>query len=102
MQPLPFFLLLLACGNPAPPPAAELAVPPAEVLQRRYGSLRAADEPVGWLPATEPLLGNYVFRGKQYGRPMLGCFEMHYTSPGGELRVRLLNLVDEGQVLEVR
>ncbi|MBL7939078.1 MAG: hypothetical protein JNL43_06955 [Flavobacteriales bacterium] len=71
-----------------------------EVLWQRYGSLRTADEPVGWLPTTKTLLENYVFRGTQYGRPMLGCFEVGYTTPGGELGVRILNLVDEGQVLQ--
>ncbi|HRH70512.1 MAG TPA: hypothetical protein PLB89_13470 [Flavobacteriales bacterium] len=70
-----------------------------EVLWQRYGSLRTADEPVGWLPTTRPLLENYIFRGTQYGRPMLGCFEVEYTTPGGELGLRILNLVDEGQVL---
>ena len=40
-----------------------------------------------------------MFRGTQYGRPMVGCFEVGYTTPGGELGVRLLGLVDEGEVL---
>lgn len=70
-----------------------------EVLQQRYGSLRAQDEPPGWLPADAPPQENYVFRGTQYGRPMLGCFEVGYTTPGGELWVRLLGLVEEGEVL---
>jgi hypothetical protein len=72
-----------------------------EVLTQKYGSLRTADEPPGWLPASEPLQENFVFRGTQYGRPMLGCFEVSYTRPGGELGVRLLGLVDEGEVLRV-
>ncbi len=70
-----------------------------EVLTQRYGSLRAADEPPGWLPASEPLPENFVFRGTQYGRPMIGCFEIGYTTPGGELWVELRGLVDEGEVL---
>lgn len=70
-----------------------------EVLTQRYGSLRTADEPIGWLPASEPLQENFVFRGTQYGRPMMGCFEVSYTTPGGELGVRLLGLVGEGEVL---
>jgi hypothetical protein len=72
-----------------------------EVLTQKYGSLRTADEPPGWLPASEPLQDNFVFRGTQYGRPMLGCFEVSYTTPGGELGVRLMGLVDEGEVLRV-
>ena len=70
-----------------------------EVLTQKYGSLRAADEPPGWLPSNEPLQENFVFRGAQYGRPMLGCFEVSYTTPGGQLGVRLLGLVEEGEVL---
>ncbi|MFN8351225.1 MAG: hypothetical protein U0U25_07150 [Flavobacteriales bacterium] len=70
-----------------------------EVLSQRYGALRTADEPPGWLPATLPLPENFVFRGIQYGRPMVGCFEVGYTTPGGELWVRLMGLVDEGEVL---
>jgi hypothetical protein len=73
-----------------------------EVLMQRYGSLRTADEPLGWLPATELLPENIVFRGTQYGRPMIGCFEIGYTTPGGELWVRLMSLVDEGEVLRVQ
>lgn len=73
-----------------------------EVLHQRYGSLRAKDEPLGWLPADEPLQENYVFRGTQYGRPMVGCFEVGYTTPGGELWVRLLGLVEEGQSLRAQ
>jgi hypothetical protein len=73
-----------------------------EVLQQRYGSLRAKDEPLGWLPAEEPPQENYVFSGTQYGRPMIGCFEVGYTTPGGELWVRLLGLVDEGEVLRAQ
>lgn len=72
-----------------------------EVLTQKYGSLRKADEPPGWLPATEPPQENFVFGGTQYGRPMLGCFEVSYTTPGGELGVRLSGLVDEGEVLQV-
>jgi len=70
-----------------------------EVLSQRYGALRTADEPPGWLPASEPLQENFVFRGTQYGRPVIGCFEVGYTTPGGELWVRLMGLVDEGEVL---
>ena len=70
-----------------------------EVLSQRYGALRTADEPPGWLPATLPLPENFVFRGIQYGRPMVGCFEVGYTTPGGELWVRMMGLVDEGEVL---
>ena len=70
-----------------------------DVLTQRYGSLRTADEPMGWLPASEPLPENFVFRGNQYGRPMIGCFEIGHTTPGGELWVRLMGLVDEGEVL---
>jgi hypothetical protein len=73
-----------------------------EVLTQKYGSIRPADETPGWLPASEPLRENFVFRGTQYGRPMIGCFEVSYTTPGGELGVRLLGLVDEGEVLQVR
>jgi hypothetical protein len=73
-----------------------------EVLTQKYGSLRTADEPPGWLPASEPLPENFVFRGTQYGRPMIGCFEIGYTTPGGELWVRLMGLVDEGEVLRVQ
>jgi hypothetical protein len=72
------------------------------VLQQNYGSLRTADEPMGWLPATEPLPENLVFRGTQYGRPMIGCFEIGYTTPGGELWVRLMGLEDEGKVLRAQ
>ncbi|HRO98989.1 MAG TPA: hypothetical protein PLN54_06090, partial [Flavobacteriales bacterium] len=61
-----------------------------------------ADEPPGWLPAEEPIEGALVFRATQYGRPMLGCFEVSYTTPGGELGVRLMGLVDEGEVLRVQ
>lgn len=70
-----------------------------EVLTQKYGTIRTADEPPGWLPASEPLQENFVFRGTQYGRPMIGCFEVGYTTPGGELWVRLMGLVDEGEVL---
>lgn len=73
-----------------------------EVLTQRYGSLRASDEPPGWLPVEAPLEGAPVFRGTQYGRPMIGCFEIGYTTPGGELWVRLMGLVDEGEVLRVQ
>ncbi len=73
-----------------------------EVLMQRYGSLRTADEPLGWLPASELLPENFAFRGTQYGRPMIGCFEIGYTTPGGELWVRLMSLVDEGEVLRVQ
>lgn len=72
------------------------------VLQQNYGSLRTADEPPGWLPAEEPIEGALVFRATQYGRTMLGCFEVSYTTPGGELGVRLIGLVDEGEVLRVQ
>lgn len=72
------------------------------VLQQNYGSLRTADEPPGWLPAEEPIEGALVFRATQYGRPMLGCFEVSYTTPGGEVGVRLMGLVDEGEVLRVQ
>ncbi len=73
-----------------------------EVLTQKYGALRTADEPPGWLPASEPLQENYVFHSFQYGRPMLGCFEVTYTTPGGELGVRLISLVEEGEVLRVQ
>jgi hypothetical protein len=73
-----------------------------EVLTQKYGSLRTADEPLGWLPAEEPIEGVFVFRGTQYGRPMIGCVEIGYTTPGGELWVRLLGLVDEGEVLRAQ
>jgi hypothetical protein len=73
-----------------------------QVLKQRYGSLREADEPIGWLPAEEPLQGALVFHSTQYGRPMVGCFEVGYTTPGGELRVTLQGLVDEGAVLKVQ
>ena len=72
------------------------------VLKQNYGSLRTADEPPGWLPASEPVPENLVFRGTQYGRPVIGCFEISYTTPGGELGVRLMGLVDEGEVLRVQ
>jgi len=49
-----------------------------------------------------PLEGAPVFRGTQYGRPMIGCFEIDHTTPGGELWVRLMGLVDEGEVLRVQ
>lgn len=70
-----------------------------QVLQQRYGRVRTADEPIGWLPADEAPRGMLVFLATQYGRPMMGCFEIGYTTPGGELWVRLMGLVDEGQVL---
>lgn len=73
-----------------------------DVLTQRCGSLRTADEPTGWLPASAPLPETFVFRGTQYGRPMIGCFEIGYTTPGGELWVRLMGLVDEGEVLRVQ
>ena len=73
-----------------------------EVLSQRYGTLRTPDEPPGWLPAEEPWQGARVFRSTQYGRPMIGCFEVIYTTPGGELGVRPGGLVEEGEVLEVR
>lgn len=73
-----------------------------EVLTQKYGSLRTEDEPPGWLPVSEPVPENFVFRGTQYGRPMIGCFEIGYTTPGGELWVRLMGLVDEGEVLRVQ
>lgn len=73
-----------------------------EVLSQRYGTLRTPDEPPGWLPAKEPWEGALVFRAEQYGRPVIGCFEVTYTTPGGELGVRLSGLVEEGEVLELR
>lgn len=72
------------------------------VLEQRYGSSREADEPLGWLPSEGMPHSLLVFRATQYGRPMLGCFEVQYTTPGGELGVRLSGLVDEGEPLEVR
>lgn len=71
------------------------------VLQQNYGSLRTAEEPEGWLPVDELPEGVFVFRATQFGRPMVGGFEMSYTVPGGELGVRLMGLVDEGQPLEI-
>lgn len=82
----------------AEPPRWHLLV---SVLTQRYGSLRAEDEPIGWLPMEDLHEGALVFRATQYGRPMIGCFEISYTTPGGELGVRLMGLVDEGQVLQM-
>lgn len=70
-----------------------------DVLTQRYGSLREADEPLGWWPAQDMVDGAFVFRATQYGRPMIGCFEITYTMPGGELGVRLQGLVEEGESL---
>lgn len=73
-----------------------------DVLTQRYGSWRAADEPLGWLPADDALDGALVFRATQYGRPVIGCFEITYTLPGGELGVRLQGLVEEGESLRLQ
>lgn len=71
------------------------------VLQQRYGSLRTPDEPAGWLPAREAVQENFVFSSTQYGRPVVGCFEINHTTPGGEIGVRVLGLAEDGQLLQI-
>ncbi len=72
------------------------------VLQQRYGSLRTADEPSGWLPVEDPVKGMLVFRANQYGRPMIGALELDHETPGGQLWIQLQGLVNEGEVLTVQ
>lgn len=73
-----------------------------DVLTQRYGSWRTADEPHGWRPAEDPVDGALVFRAEEYGRPVIGCFEITSTVPGGEVGVRLQGLVEEGESLRFR
>ena len=72
------------------------------MLDERYGSIRAADEPIGRLPVEEVPLDLLVFRSTHYDRPMIGCVKLRYETPGGELRIELQGLVNEGEVLEAR
>jgi hypothetical protein len=72
------------------------------LLEQHYGRIRAADEPIGWLPVGDPMQGLLVFRATQYGRPMIGALELHADTPGGRTWVQLQGLVEEGQVLQVR
>lgn len=72
------------------------------VLEQRYGSIRDADEPIGWLPADGAPVDLLVFRATQYGRPMIGTLELRSETPGGSVWIELRGLVDEGEVLLAR
>ncbi len=40
-----------------------------------------------------------VFMATQYGRPMMGCIELNYSTPDGEFYITPRGLVDQGQTL---
>ena len=65
-----------------------------DALTQRYGSASTAEGPMGWQPAEDAVDGAFVFRATQYGRPMIGSYEVMSTAPGGELGVRLGSLMD--------
>ena len=72
------------------------------MLDQRYGSIRAADEPIGRLPVEEVPLDLVVFRSTHCDRLIIGCQKLRYETPGGELWIELQGLVNEGEVLEAR
>ncbi|MBL7952777.1 MAG: hypothetical protein JNM62_13780 [Flavobacteriales bacterium] len=72
------------------------------VLEQRYGAIRTPDEEIGWLPSADVMEGLFVFRAAQYGRPVVGAFEIEYETPGGQVGVRMQGLAEEGDVLNVR
>ena len=59
------------------------------------------DEPPGWLFDTDAPEGAQVYRTMEYGRPIIGCFEIVSDGTSGQFGVRAQNWVEEGQELQV-
>ena len=59
------------------------------------------DEPPGWSFYPDAPEGALVYRTMEYGRPMIGCFEIVSDGTGGQFGLRAQNWVEEGQVLQV-
>ena len=60
------------------------------------------DEPQLWSSEAGVGDGAFVYRTLEYGRPIIGTFEIASNGTGGQFGVRPQTWVEEGQALEVR
>lgn len=70
-------------------------------LEQAFGLPAWEIEAEGWYPVGDFSEDDLVFRSNEFGRPMLGTFEIR-TSKGGKLWVDQGELVNAGETLHVR
>jgi hypothetical protein len=70
-------------------------------LEQRFGFGPDYGEDMGWYRPEPFITEMLVFRTAQYGRPMIGSFELGNATPGGEMWINPQGLVNEGEVLKV-